>query len=243
MSNSPDSSNKNTGSPKTTRMLRAGDGGHINPNPTPLAIPELVSPINNQHFPPYPRTLNLAWKAVPGATGYVVTLQFYSNTPQGKTWLAKPPFTVTGTSMMVDFPANVPGRWCISAVDSTGAHTTSPDSSWGTFDFTVLILDTPTLVSPVDGQVFSNYPRRTALSWKPVGGATGYFVTVDCCLDRQVSPASKWQNVLKGTVQDTSLTFDFVGAQPGRWSVMAIDNTNGHQQSATTSWRNFSYTI
>jgi hypothetical protein len=225
-------------------MLRGDVGGPAKQAPTPLVTPEPVSPVNGQHFSPYPRTLTLVWKVVSGATGYVVTVQFYSNTPQGQTWLTKPPVNVASTSLTVDFPSNVPGRWCVSAVDSTGAHTPSPNSAWGDFDFTVLILDTPILVSPRDGQRFSNYPRKTTLTWKSVAGATGYFVTVDCCISSPpVNAASKWQNVLKGTVQTTSITFDFVGAQPGRWCVMAIDSTNGHQQSAVSTWSNFTYSV
>lgn len=140
MSTNTDSSGKSDGSTKTTRMLR-GDvgGGPVKQAPTPLGIPELISPVNGQHFPPYPRTLTLAWKVVSGATGYVVTVQFYSNTPQGKTWLTKPPVNVASTSLTVDFPSNVPGRWCVRTVDNTGAHTPSPDSAWSNFDLNMLL--------------------------------------------------------------------------------------------------------
>jgi hypothetical protein len=227
---------------KISRMMR-GDGGQPKPNPTPLPTPEPVTPTNGQQFPPYPRTVNLVWKAVSGATDYVVTVQFYSNTPQGKTWLTKPPVMTTSTSLIFNFPSNVPGRWNVRAEDSTSKHTPSPDSQWSTFDFTVQILEKPTLISPLEGQIFSNYPRKTALVWTPVAGATGYVVTVDACQDRQATSKSIWQNVLKTIVQTTSFTFNFVGAQPGRWNVFAIDNTNGHQQSDPTAWNNFSYTV
>jgi hypothetical protein len=226
---------------KISRMMRGE--GHTKPIPTPLATPEPVSPINNQHFLPYPRTLNMVWKAVTGATGYIVTVQFYSNTPNGKTWLTKAPLNVTSTSVTVDFPSNVPGRWSVSAVDSTGAHTQSPESQWSTFDFTVQILETPKLLSPVNGQTFSNYPRKTTLAWNPVPNATGYVVTVDYCPDRQALSTSKWQNQIKTIVPTNSYTFDFKGAQPGRWCVFAIDSTNAHQQSEPSPWSNFNYTV
>ena len=226
-----------------SRMMR-GDGGPAKQAPTPLATPTLVSPVEGQHFPPYPRTLTLSWKAVQYATGYIVTVQFYSNSSNGKVWLTKPPVNTSATSVTVDFPANIPGRWCVSAVDSTSMHTASSNSAYRNFDFTVLVLDTPVLVSPLNGQVFANYPRKTILVWQPVAGATRYFVTVDACNSGKiVTPTSTWQNVLKGTVQTNSITFDFVGAQPGRWSVFAIDSTNGHQQSAASAWSNFTYTI
>jgi hypothetical protein len=219
-----------------------GGGGH-KPAPTPLSVPEPVSPVNNQHFPPYPRKVSLLWKSVTGATGYSVTVQFLTNSPQGQNWLTKPPYTATATSLTVDFPANVPGRWCVKALDSTGAHTSSTDSQWSTFDFTVQILDTPILVSPVEGQVFSHYPRRTTLSWNPVAGANGYVVTVDCCRDREISAGSVWQTVQKTIVDTTAFSFDFNGAQPGRWCIFAIDNTNAHQQSPPSAWRTFRFTV
>jgi len=122
-----------------SRLFRA-DGGY---KPHPLAVPELVSPAEGQHFPPYPRTLTLTWKAVPNATGYTVTVQFYSNSSNGKVWLTKPPVSTSATSVTVDFPANIPGRWCVSAVDSTGMHTASSNSAYRNFDFSVLTLDTP----------------------------------------------------------------------------------------------------
>lgn len=72
--------------------------------------------------PPYPRKLTLTWMPVTAATEYSVTVQFYSNTPQGKTWLTKPAVTATLTTLTVDFPANVPGRWSVKAIDSTGVR-------------------------------------------------------------------------------------------------------------------------
>ena len=205
--------------------------------PSPLPVPELLSPINGKQFPPYPRILNLSWKAVPGATGYIVNIQF------GKNWLSKPPINVTSTFLTTDFPANVPGRWCVSAVDNTGLYSPSPNSQWSNFDFTVQILETPKLISPINGQTFSNYPRTTTLTWQPVANATGYVVTVDACQDRQITSTSIWQNTRKLIVQATSYTFDFIGAQPGRWCVFAIDSTNNHQQSAVSPLNIFIYTV
>jgi hypothetical protein len=224
-------------------MIKAGNGGHTKPSPTPLSTPIPVSPVNNQHFPPYPRKLTLTWQPVTGATEYSATLQFLCTTAQGKTWLTKPAISATTTTLAVDFPANVPGRWSVKAIDSTGAHTPSPDSAWSTFDFTVQILDTPTLVSPPNGQVFNHYPRNTTLAWNPVPNATGYVVQVDACQDRQICPNSIWQTVQKLIIQTTAFTFNFNGAQPGRWCVFAIDSTDAHQQSTPSAWSIFTYTI
>lgn len=156
---------------------------------------------------------------------------------------SNPPYTTTSTSLTVDFPACVPGRWSVKALDSTNVHTSSPDSQWSTFDFSIQTLDTPVLVSPLEGQVFSHYPRRTTLAWTPVAGATSYVVQVDCCQDRQILSGSVWQTVQKTVVNTTAFSFDFNGAQPGRWSVFAIDSTNAHQQSEPSAWRTFRYTL
>jgi hypothetical protein len=223
-------------------MIRAGNGAGSH-KPAALTAPEPISPINGQHFPPYPRTLTMVWKPVTYATGYGVTVQFLSNTPQGKNWLTKPAYTTTSTQLTVDFPANIPGRWCVKALDSTGAHSESPDSQLCDFDFTVQILETPKPVSPINGQIFSNYPRTTTLAWNPVPEATGYVVQVDCCQDREVLSGSIWQTVQKTIVNSTAFTFNFNGAQPGRWSVFAIDSTNKHQQSAPSQWSIFKYTV
>jgi hypothetical protein len=219
------------------------EGGAIKQAPTPLSTPTPISPVNNERFPPYPRKLTMTWQPVEGATDYSVTVQFYSNTAQGKTWLTKPPVTTPSTTLTVDFPSNVPGRWSVKALDSTNKHTASADSAWSTFDFTVQILDTPILVSPPNGQVFNHYPRATTLAWNPVAGATGYVVTVEACQDRQILTGSIWQTVQKVIVQSTAFTFNFIGAQPGRWCVFAIDSTNAHQQSTPSAWSTFSYTV
>ena len=131
----------------------------------------------------------MTWKPVTNATGYSVTVQFYSNTPQGKTWLTKTAYTSASTQLTVDFPSNVPGRWCVKAIDSTGVHAASPDSQFCDFDFSISVLATPQLVSPVNGQVFSHYPRTTTLAWNPVAGASGYVIQVDACQDRKSCPA------------------------------------------------------
>jgi hypothetical protein len=220
-------------------MIKAGNGGPMSSLPAPIP----VSPINGQRLP-LPRKVTLIWQPVNGATGYTVTLQWYSNTPQGKTWLAKPPITTTSTSLTVDFPACCPGRWCVRAEDANGWKRPSVDSQWSDFDFTIQILDTPTLISPANGQIFSNYPRKTTLTWNAVPNATAYVVSVDACQDRQVTSGSIWQSVVPKTiVPATSFSFVFVGAQPGRWCVFAINSANAYQQSAPSAWNNFSYTV
>lgn len=97
----------------------------------------------------------------------------------------------------------------------------------------------PRLVSPLNGTEFSHYPRTTKLDWNPVSGAVSYKIQIQYC-----SPAgcNVWAvNYPIVSTIATDYTFNFVGAQPGRWRVWAID-TNG-KESLKSSWWNFRYTI
>lgn len=104
-------------------------------------------------------------------------------------------------------------------------------------------LKAPTLLSPAGGKKFSHYPRKTTLKWKPVSGAISYTVEMDCynccksgkwCRD----VGKKWK-IEKG-LTTTSYTFNFVGAQPGRWRVWAVDKFG--KSGYASKWREFSYT-
>lgn len=96
---------------------------------------------------------------------------------------------------------------------------------------------TPKQKSPMNGAVFSNYPRTTTLTWSPVSGAVNYGVEVQYGAPDYTS----WSPFSSKTdLRTTSYTFDFVGAQPGRWRVWAID-ANG-QASAKSDWWTFRYT-
>ena len=109
-----------------------------------------------------------------------------------------------------------------------------------TFDYTKtwsLGLAAPKQLSPADGQVFSHYPRTTTLEWSAVPDATSYMVEIEFC-----SPAGcdDWSVEYDPvTVTTTSYTFNFVGAQPGRWRVWAVSNG---QESPKSDWWGFRYT-
>ena len=101
----------------------------------------------------------------------------------------------------------------------------------------------PIQVSPPDGSVFDHYPRTTTLEWRPLFGAVGYRVEVDCfhcceygewCTDIGIT----W---MEDYVAGTTYTFDFVGAQPGRWRVSGIDATGLEGQRS--GWWEFEYVI
>ncbi len=96
-------------------------------------------------------------------------------------------------------------------------------------------LAAPGLNSPSNGQVFGHYPRKTELSWNPVGGAVSYVV------EAEFQSGSVWQPLFtQDGVGSTRYTFNFIGAQPGRWRVWAIDS---HGKAGQRSgWWSFRYT-
>ncbi|HWL40019.1 MAG TPA: hypothetical protein VNO75_07255 [Gemmatimonadaceae bacterium] len=71
---------------------------------------------------------------------------------------------------------------------------------------------------------FRRFPRVTTLAWKPVPGASHYFVETEfgntCFVPQE---CETWTNTSLGTFTATSVvrTFEFVGAQPGRWKFTA----------------------
>ena len=103
-------------------------------------------------------------------------------------------------------------------------------------------LSVPLQVSPVDGTVFNHYPRTTTLAWQPVANADGYTVEIDCFHCCQANAwctdvGQTWQ-VVTG-ITTTSYTFDFVGAQPGRWRVWAVKDSD---EGPASGWWEFTYT-
>lgn len=103
-------------------------------------------------------------------------------------------------------------------------------------------LPAPRLISPRNGSVFNHFPRKTTLRWGKVQGAVKYIVEVDCY---HCCQSGKWCTQVgktwkEETVAGTSYTFNFVGAQPGRWRVTAVA-ANG-KKGKTSGWYNFKYT-
>ena len=95
------------------------------------------------------------------------------------------------------------------------------------------VFDAPELLSPKDKDTFNIYPRTTKLTWRAVFGAKSYRVEI------QYNNYKSWTAFKMDTVINTSYTFDFIGAQPGRWRVFAINSDN--KESEGSAWREFSY--
>jgi len=106
-----------------------------------------------------------------------------------------------------------------------------------------LKLPRPHLISPPDGKIFSRFPRKTILRWSKVPEAKSYTVEIDCF---HCCKSNKWCRevgrvfkIVKG-IKSTSYTFNFVGAQPGRWRVWAVDAKG--KEGFKSEWREFRYT-
>jgi hypothetical protein len=101
-----------------------------------ISIPRPISPADGISFSQYPRTVTLAWKAVPGAMGYKVEIEF-----DGSGGQASPKWTrfglirhVNATTYTFDFIGNQAGRWRVWAVDAKGQDGSKSD--WWVFFFT-----------------------------------------------------------------------------------------------------------
>lgn len=105
-----------------------------------------------------------------------------------------------------------------------------------------LALSAPVQISPKNGTVYDIYPRQTILQWNPVPGATSYTVEIDCF---HCCQANKWCADVGRTfsvvpnLTTTNYTFNFVGAQPGRWRVWAVYASG--KEGPKSDWWGFSY--
>jgi Domain of unknown function (DUF6777) len=205
------------------------------PQPQPPAAPVLSSPADGSLFFHYPRETTLQWQAVTGAAQYDVEIQCDTCDGQWSTWRQA---TVTGTSYAFTWVGDNQGRWRVTAIAPNGTRGPSSGFWYFRYDTAPQQLPAPTGRSPADGTVFSHYPRTTTLSWNAVTGAAEYEVYIEClhCIQ-----SGQWGPYSTNTVTSTSYTFNWVGAQPGRWRVTAIagDGTRG----ITSTFYQFSYTV
>jgi WD40 repeat protein len=109
-------------------------------------------------------------------------------------------------------------------------------------------LTPPELISPTDRTVFTDYPRHTMLRWNAVAGAVSYDVEIEFCqaTDAWIESGGDWcegtsapWEIVKG-VTNTEISFGFVGANPGRWRVWAIDKDG--KGGPKSEFRTFRYT-
>lgn len=106
-------------------------------SPARLAAPTLLSPPPNAAFHEFPRTLNLKWSPVPGASSYGVEIDCYGCCAShdfcqdvGRPFVIK---NTTDTTYTFDFVGDQPGRWRVWAVALNGVP--GPKSEWRVFTY------------------------------------------------------------------------------------------------------------
>lgn len=210
-----------------------------------LKTPKLISPADGVTLYNYPRTILLQWQKVDGATGYQVDYGWAGLTK----WAFYPTATLEGQnncSYSFEFIADNPGCWRVTAIgNSNNANSNASAFRLFYYDTRPPTLSTPKLVSPVNNLTFWNYPRWTQLTWKVVPGATGYDVQVQY---QYPTPPYTWDDypaasgIVSG-VLNTNHLFRFVGSQPGRMRVRAVDQTGSLVNSTFSEWRTFKYMV
>jgi hypothetical protein len=107
-------------------------------------------------------------------------------------------------------------------------------------------LPAPVQILPAQGTVFEHYGdhRATLFSWSPVTQAVGYVIEIHrgtfLSTDYRYSNvgwASEPEIIFPTTA--TSVIHHFVGAQPGRWRVWAVDAID--KEGLRSPWREFRY--
>ncbi len=105
----------------------------------------------------------------------------------------------------------------------------------------------PAQLGPADQVELNHFQRLTKLEWQPVEGAVSYSVEVDFCDGRNKKlrecinpqPHSFKKDSPPIGIVGTSYEFAFVGSQPGRWRVWAIDSKG--LEGFKSPWRTFFY--
>lgn len=166
----------------------------------------------------------------PAPTGYRVQL---ATSPDFATFTTT---QVSVTSASFDFPVPIMRTWSwrVRALDGT---TEGPPSNVVTFVFAVpppqSTLPAPIPQLPADRTVFQVFPRATTLQWSTVAAAASYGFQIDFCPVSNAFCADESRTEILLTsahptgqppLTSTTLTIIFVGAQPGRWTVWAIDH-------------------
>jgi hypothetical protein len=95
----------------------------------------------------------------------------------------------------------------------------------------------------INSYAFAHFPRFTTLVWRPVVGAVSYDVEYQfgngCTAGTAVCATWTPHFGSPATTSALGYVFNFVGAQPGRWRVVAHDVTGG--VISTSEWSHFAY--
>jgi hypothetical protein len=171
----------------------------------------------NIFVPPAPFTIRIS------ATGY---RDWYGT--EGEDRQPAPLHVASGTTKMVSAS--------LERLPALGEDIVNPSS-----------LKAPQTLLPVDGAEFVHYPRTTRLEWSAVDGAASYTVELEVCQPAKANEKECEQTGLlqiRGNpplsgIAGTSYEFLFVGTQPGRWRVWAVDAKG--RVGAKSAWSMFFY--
>jgi hypothetical protein len=109
-----------------------------------------------------------------------------------------------------------------------------------TVDTDCATLPAPPQIAPPDGAVFDLFPRAITLEWSGVPRAASYSLDIEVCQNPSCvdGPTNPYPPITGLTA--TRYGVNFVGAQPGRWRVWAV-NASGAAGSKS-GWREFRFT-
>ncbi len=95
----------------------------------------------------------------------------------------------------------------------------------------------PTQVAPANGSVFRHFPRELELIWNRLEGAQKYIVEVQIQNPRDGSWHPHPGISGRFPTSDHRALIEFIGDQPGRWRIHAVDASG--QESRTSDWWEF----
>lgn len=162
--------------------------------------------------------------------GYLLVQNFFGNRNESIA-------TTTTTTTASATPTATPTATATATPSATPTATAS-DNRIGTLtglrrDIVLVRIGAPTQLSPSDGTAFNQYPRTLTLAWDKVPAAKSYKVEIQF-------ESNGWKAYQIKETDATTYTFDFVGAQPGRWRVWAVDA--GGKEGPRSGWRKFRFT-
>jgi hypothetical protein len=162
------------------------------------------------------------------------------------------PMSVLGNAAAASWASSAPQKIAVTQAGIVTAVVGGENIQGGDNSVITSVLSTgnpgPTLLA--DSFLFDIFPRVTTLVWNPVAGAVSYHVVTEFGNASETNPfctvpseCGIWTEQGLGTTTTnlTTFTFEFVGAQPGRWRVFAL-NAAGAVIS-TSAYVYFAYLI
>ncbi|MFA7685289.1 MAG: hypothetical protein WCX95_00630 [Candidatus Gracilibacteria bacterium] len=146
-----------------------------------LGTPTISNPTSDQVLTDYPRTADLYWSYVTGATSYEIEMG--CDTCVSSTTLYSSPTTYTSYYNYYTTPALAGDNTFRFRVRAKNSSTTGSWSRYRYFRYDTsssASLGIPTISNPTSDQVLTDYPRTADLYWSYVTGATSYEIEMGC---------------------------------------------------------------